>query len=166
MLAVPPKADTKSKLRNHTSTLIVGIGNDGRQDDGLGWAFLDALQSWGRFRGDLVYRYQLQVEDAELISQYQQVLFVDACHGTLKGGLEWMPCNPSQDFEFTTHVLPPTGVLYLCKELYGRQPEASMMKLQGSAWQLSVGLTDKGRQILNMALYQVLEELESVTQKA
>ena len=45
-------------------TIILGIGNNGRQDDGLGWAFLDFLEEQNTTI-DLEYRYQLQIEDAE-----------------------------------------------------------------------------------------------------
>jgi Ni,Fe-hydrogenase maturation factor len=58
-------------------TIILGIGNNGRQDDGLGWLFLDSLKDL-ESKLTLEYRYQLQIEDAELISNYKTVIFVDA----------------------------------------------------------------------------------------
>jgi Ni,Fe-hydrogenase maturation factor len=65
--------------------IVLGIGNTGRQDDGLGWLFLDRLKEAG-FEGAMEYRYQLQVEDAELISRYSQVIFVDASKTDLSNG--------------------------------------------------------------------------------
>ncbi len=59
-------------------TLFVGIGNIGRADDGLGWAFIDYLALKSTNSYNLEYRYQLQVEDAELISNYHTVIFVDS----------------------------------------------------------------------------------------
>jgi Ni,Fe-hydrogenase maturation factor len=59
-------------------TLLIGIGNSGRADDGLGWAFLDEVEKTLPKNYDLEYRYQLQVEDAELISHYNTVFFIDA----------------------------------------------------------------------------------------
>ena len=65
------------------SCLIYGIGNVGRQDDGLGWAFVDWLQAEGRCSNAEIQKgYQLLLEDAELISNKQRVLFVDATKDT------------------------------------------------------------------------------------
>ena len=46
-------------------TLLIGIGNSGRSDDALGWKFVDEFVEYGHLF-DLEYRYQLQIEDAEL----------------------------------------------------------------------------------------------------
>ena len=37
-------------------TVIFGIGNEGRSDDGLGWAFLDRLQTETKFDGQLEWK--------------------------------------------------------------------------------------------------------------
>ena len=48
--------------------LIYGIGNVARQDDGLGWAFIDWLEATGACsRATLMRGYQLQLEDADLL---------------------------------------------------------------------------------------------------
>ena len=64
---------------NGEATLLFAIGNDSRGDDGLGWAFAQLVEETNLFRGRLFYRYQLQVEDAELLTTCRQVIFVDAC---------------------------------------------------------------------------------------
>ena len=62
---------------NDTSCLIYGIGNVGRQDDGLGWAFIDWLEAVGLCpKADLMRHYQLHLEDADLISYKKKVLFI------------------------------------------------------------------------------------------
>src|SRR5215831_7789030 len=64
---------------NKPSSLIYGIGNVGRRDDGLGWAFIDRLEARRpRPRATLHRNYQLNLEDAHLISEFTRVLFVDA----------------------------------------------------------------------------------------
>jgi len=79
-------------------TVIFGIGNCGRGDDGLGWAFLDRIQQEPGFRGLIEYRYQLQPEDAALISRAERVLFVDSYRGDLRGGFQFKPCKASRTF--------------------------------------------------------------------
>ena len=55
-------------------TLLLAIGNCGREDDGLGWKFADYFQDMNIDTVAIEYRYQLQVEDAELISDYATVI--------------------------------------------------------------------------------------------
>ncbi|NBC07083.1 MAG: Ni/Fe hydrogenase, partial [Bacteroidetes bacterium] len=116
--------------------LLLAIGNDGRQDDGLGWAFGQAMEADEDFRGEVVYRYQLQVEDALLISEYPTVIFVDACREALPRGFELAPLRPAADFGVTTHQLSPATVLSLAGQLYGAAPQAYLLKISGVEWEL------------------------------
>ena len=133
-------------------TLLFGIGNSGRSDDGLGWAFLDQIEQETDFAGLLEYRYQLQVEDAALVRDAQRVIFIDSYKGELPGGFQWKPCEPSEDFQFTTHVLPPRGILYFCQDLYGRKPRADLLMIQGASWDLHLGLSPEAERHLDCAL--------------
>ena len=51
-------------MKKLDKTLIIGIGNNTRQDDGLGWCFLDKLTEEGFNEDNLLYKYQLMIEDA------------------------------------------------------------------------------------------------------
>jgi hydrogenase maturation protease len=133
-------------------TLLFGIGNSGRQDDGLGWAFLDRIQYEQGFDSPVEYRYQLQVEDAARIAQMNRVIFIDSCRGDLPGGFLWSACQPCENFEFTTHVLPPRGVMHYCKTLFGQSPRADILMIQGRSWDLEIGLSSQARQNLENAV--------------
>lgn len=132
--------------------LLLAIGNDGRQDDGLGWAFGQALEANKAFRGDIVYRYQLQIEDALLISDYPAVLFVDACREELPQGFELIPLQPLANFGVTTHQLAPATVLGLAKQLYEAMPQAYLLKIMGVKWELERGLSESGHKHLRKAI--------------
>jgi hydrogenase maturation protease len=132
--------------------LLFGIGNCGRSDDGLGWAFLDRIQQQAEFPGQVEYRYQLQVEDAAMVSRADRVIFVDSYQGALPGGFQWAPCNPSQDFEFTSHVLAPSAVMYLCQDLYGKIPPAELLLIQGDCWDLDTQMSAAAQHRLENAL--------------
>lgn len=140
------------KNLNRRNTLIIGIGNSGRKDDGLGWACIESIDALGFFKGKTILRYQLQVEDAELISHYKQVLFVDAHQGYLKNGFSLKRCHPFQDYSFSTHEVTPSAILFLCDELYGKQPCAYTLAIAGDEWGLDIGLSEIGRQNLAKAL--------------
>jgi len=132
--------------------LIIGIGNSSRGDDGLGWAFLDSISRMQPAPGQLEYRYQLVVEDAELLTRYPRVLFVDACENHLPDGFSLEPCRPDPVAEIYTHQQTPGAVLFLCQELYGHHPEAWCLRIQGYVWDFDTGLTGKGRENLGRAV--------------
>ncbi len=136
--------------KSDNKTIILGIGNNGRQDDGLGWSFLDFLDD-EHSNIDLEYRYQLQIEDAELISTYDTVIFVDATKEYTKDGFYLNPCHPSEKYSFSTHALKPETVLYLSNKLYDHNPRASIFGIQGYDWELKIGLSEKGSVNLNKA---------------
>ena len=140
------------KELNHPNTLLIGIGNSGRSDDGLGWAFVETIENKGGFLGKPLLRYQLQVEDAELLSEFEQVIFVDAFQGKMDDGFVFKRCLPAKDFSFTTHRLPPETVLYLCQELYGKKLNAFMLLINGEKWELDIGLSDFAGNNLEKAL--------------
>ena len=153
------RVDLFTKIHQEKS-LLIAIGNDARQDDGLGWAFADGLKETKAFPGQLFYCYQLQIEDAELISNYPLVVFVDATTEPLPMGYALEKVSPENDFTFTTHALTPMAVLFLCQDLFGQQPEAYVLKIRGSHWELETGLSKVGKEHLFKALEFFITQLE------
>jgi len=147
-----PQSSAPLSLDTGPETVLFGIGNSGRSDDGLGWAFLDRIQQETGFPGQVEYRYQLQVEDAAMCSRASNVIFVDSYQGDLPGGFQWKPCTASGDFEFTSHVLPPQAVLFLCQDLFGRTPRADLLLIQGTRWDLQTGLSPDAQARLDAAV--------------
>lgn len=140
-------------------TIIIGIGNSGRQDDGLGWLFLDHLQKEGFENTDLEYRYQLQIEDAELICNYDTVIFVDAVKKNIEKGYYFKPCKPSAKYSFSTHELTPETILYLASNLYQHDPESYILGIEGLQWELKTGLCNKAKINLQKAMRFFTENL-------
>ena len=131
--------------------LLIGIGNNGRADDGLGWKFADEYDEATFI--DVEHRYQLQVEDAELISQYNLVIFVDASHEQVfKKGYSFRRVRPSQKTTFTTHKLSAEAVLWLALDLYSANPQSYMLAINGKDWDLKQGLSEVATQNLKRAL--------------
>ena len=91
---------------NNSDSLIYGIGNIGRQDDGLGWAFIDWLESESLCpKAEKMRHYQLHLEDADLISYKKQVLFIDATKATDVASFQLEQVEPKMDFSFTSHAI-------------------------------------------------------------
>lgn len=163
----------RSRLKNHASRsltedsklatwpeglLVIGIGNCGRADDGLGWAFLEQLEAENG-EADIAYRYQLQIEDAELIADRSMVLFVDATEEVLPAGFEFRPCQPTPRFEYSSHALSPETITGLCRQLYNATPQAHVLAIQGLEWGLREGLSREGSKNLDRALQFFYEKM-------
>ena len=131
-------------------TLLVGIGNYGRADDALGWKFSDEFSSDERF--DVEYRYQLQIEDAQLVSQYDRLIFVDASHEKYANGFSFQRCMPVLNSSYTTHKIAPETILWLAQDLYLANPESYLMAITGNSWKLKIGLSKAASQNLNNAI--------------
>ena len=139
-------------MKKLDNILIIGIGNNTRQDDGLGWCFLDSLLKEGYNEENLLYKYQLMVEDSELIADYDTVFFVDACISELKNGFEIDPIYPAEQVAFSTHEVPPNQILNLCKTIYNKKPKAFMIKIQGYVWDIEIGLSAKATENLTKTI--------------
>lgn len=135
-----------------SKVLLFGIGNCGRADDGLGWAFLDRMESHLPDNYVYEYRYQLQIEDADLASQYDMIVFIDAHKDNLEDGFQWERCFPKATNSFTTHELDPATVLYLTESIYDKNPKAYILAITGEKYGLSIGLSIAAEQNLSMAM--------------
>lgn len=132
--------------------LVIAIGNCGRNDDGLGWKFAETASQTAGYLFDVEYRYQLQVEDAELVSKYNIVLFADASQAPLQNGFELNRCKKAMHYFYSSHLQTPETVLYLCETLYHKYPEASTIAIQGKNWGLGTTLSKEAEKNLNRAL--------------
>lgn len=121
--------------------LLIGIGNYSRADDSLGWKFADEFSALSDLF-DIEYRYQLQVEDAELIANYSKVIFVDASHESFSEGFKFYECESKPSSNFTSHSLTPEHVLWLCGSLFNYSPQCAVMAIEGTDWELRNGMSE------------------------
>lgn len=138
-------------------TLVFAIGNASRGDDGLGWAFAEALELAGIFPGEIAMRYQLQIEDAELCAQYDTVIFVDAWKSDESEVVAFVPCTPTSDVSFTTHALSPQAVLFLCHSIFDKYPESWLLLLRGTQWGLGEELSAIGKRALQEGISRFMD---------
>ncbi|TQR86653.1 hydrogenase maturation protease [Mycobacterium hodleri] len=134
------------------SCLIYGIGNVGRQDDGLGWAFVDWLEAKGCCRNaDVRRNYQLLLEDAELISRKRRVLFVDATKDSSVASFTVERAVPLMDFSFTSHAISIPALMATSQQCFDRLPTVHVLAIRGFEFGLAVGLTPAAQDNLNDA---------------
>jgi Ni,Fe-hydrogenase maturation factor len=150
-----------------TRTLIIGIGNPLRGDDGLGWRAVEMLRREASINEagpthatfDTMTCHQLTPELAEEVARATRVIFIDACVGhppgkirvnrltkvgaglvTAQGVHEGRPYISQADGALTHH-LDPAGLLKYSRELYGSWPEASTISMTGADFGYSESLS-------------------------
>ena len=121
------------------SCLIYGIGNVGRQDDGLGWAFIDWLEMNGH------------CPNAELISTKRRVLFVDATKDQAVPAFTLRRAAPRMDFTFTSHAISIPAIMATCQQCFQRLPEVHVLAIRGFEFELGIGLTEAAQHNLDDA---------------
>lgn len=118
-------------MKSDAETLVLGWGNPGRGDDGLGPEFVRAISALDLPGVVVDLDYQLQVEDAAQVAGYRRVLFVDAD----RGGAEPFWLGRLQPLEsglsFSTHSVSPGAVLALARDLFKAEPEAWILGIRG-----------------------------------
>jgi hydrogenase maturation protease len=127
--------------------LIYGYGNPGRKDDGIGIAMAGMMEEWIKEHKvsnvDVDTNYQLNIEDAEKISKYDIVVFIDATQEKNISNFILEDVKPEKDkIEFTMHAVSPAYILYLCKKLFDKNPDTKLLHIRGYRWEFKEGLSD------------------------
>jgi hydrogenase maturation protease len=134
--------------------LVLGYGNQGRGDDGLGPRLVETLEErgWlGAGRVDLEAAFQLAPEHAVDVARHDWVVFVDAA----EDGPEPFAIRPvtgSATATFTTHVMDPEAVMALAESGFGRRPGAWLLAVRGYRFWLSESLSPAAAQNLEAAI--------------
>jgi len=112
------------------SILLIGYGNPGRLDDGLGPRLAAVLEARGIPGLDVEADYQLTVEDAEAVSRHDVVVFADAA---VRGSEPFFfrRLAPVRGSGFSSHSVEPGEVLDLAATLFGAQPAAYVLGIRG-----------------------------------
>jgi len=141
--------------------LIYGYGNPGRQDDGLGIVLVEKLEKFAQSHSvdhiDFEYNYQLNIEDALTISEYDEVVFVDASVEDIDG-MNLAQVVPTEKTEFTMHAMLPGFIVHLCNSLYDKHPKVHILSVKGYEFELKEGLTKKAKSNLEKAFKLMTEK--------
>jgi hydrogenase maturation protease len=146
--------------------LVIGYGNPGRRDDGLGPAFAAALEA-RRIPGVAVDSdYQLTVEDAHAMAGVETVLFADAdASGPEPFAVRRVDPRPAN--AVGTHGVEPGEVLELARSLFGARCAAFVLGIRGYEFDLfTEGLSGRARANLAAALRDVEPALRNGTVEA
>lgn len=144
-------------------TLVYGYGNVGRKDDGLGVLAANAIEQWAEDERmnwlDVETNYQLNIEDAEIISNYDVVFFVDASLEEIEDVSISEVSPDNSKIEFSMHAISPAYVFKLCKDMFGKSPKTYLVHLKGYDWDFVEGLSEQGERTLTKGILAIQENL-------
>jgi hydrogenase maturation protease len=131
--------------------LVLGYGNPGREDDGLGPAAAEAVGRLGLTHVSVSDNYQLVIEDAVDVARADIVWFVDAAR-TGAEPYELRRISAASDIHFDSHSVKPEVVLALAGQFCGNAPEAYLLGIRGYGFEFREGLTGHARRNLEEAV--------------
>ncbi|MCD6476124.1 MAG: hypothetical protein J7K85_07700 [Anaerolineaceae bacterium] len=158
------------------NSLIIGIGNYDRQDDGVAWHILCGVaKALGRKipqdpyeeefeqtgeKPHLLFTLQIVPEMADLISNYDHVCFVDAHTGAIPTDLQAIEIKPSFQRSPLTHHMTPETVLSLTNTVSGLQPEGYLVSVRGYQFGFDQTLSPKTNELSISAIQEISNWLE------
>ena len=111
--------------------LLLGWGNPGREDDGLGPACIEAFARRDLPQVHCEQDYQLQIEHAADVARAELVIFVDAArYGPAPFFVERV--TPREQVAFTTHALDAESVLAVAADVFGARVPAWRIGIRGT----------------------------------
>ena len=154
-------------------TLVCGFGNLYRRDDGVGRAVVnkvrerlghaslhpldDGFNELGRSI-DTIALHQLVPEMAEIVADYELVIFVDAHVADLSQLLREERIVPAyRSTSFVSHQTHPAMVLELAEKMYGHAPQAVMLSLPGYDFDFGEGLSAETCSLVSSAANRIVE---------
>jgi hydrogenase maturation protease len=140
--------------------LLLGIGNPGRRDDGLGPALAERIERLNLPDVAVDADYQLTVDDAADAAKADVLIVADA-DATGAEPYSFKPIAATDHLEFSSHSVEPGGVLGLCETAFGHKPEAFILGIRGYEFDTMVeGLTDKAASNIEEAQQFLVRLLE------
>ena len=140
---------------------LIGYGNPGRGDDGLGPAFATRMAERGLSGVTVSTDYQLTVDHALRIAEAGRVVFVDALMRS-DAPFRFAAVRPAPTHDLSSHSLSPAAVLALAATLYDAHPEAYVLGISGVEFgEVKEGLSAKAERNLTLAEGAFLQWLEN-----
>ncbi len=134
------------------SVLVIGYGNPGRLDDGLGPALAEALERLNIPGVSVESNYHLALEDAAAVAAHRFVVFADA---SLAGREPFFftPVRSAGEPGFSSHTVEPEAVMAMARDLFGGDTKAYALGIRGYRFNaFGEALSEKAAENLAAAL--------------
>jgi len=136
-------------------TLIIGYGNRSRADDAVGWFVVEQLERLRLPGVELLTSHQLEVDHAELVSQFDTVIFVDAASPESPQQIARAVVRPKYQSHAVAHYLTPADVLALSEMVFGRAPLGILFSIRGLDFNFGTTLSPETEQAARDVVRQI-----------
>jgi hydrogenase maturation protease len=141
--------------------LVIGYGNDSRNDDGIGWHVVAELQRRQLPGVTCATAHQLEVDFAETVRDFDRVIFVDAAIPESPRPWWREEVVPGFRSHAVAHFLTPGDVLGLCQTLHGRAPRGVLFSIRGHDFNFGTNFSPATRQAADEVVQQIVTELQA-----
>ena len=144
-----------------TKYLLIGYGNPGRLDDGLGPALAEAIESLNLPGVTVDSDYQLTVEDAATVAEHDVAIFADA---SVDGEEPFFlkPIQPKATLSFSSHSVEPDALMALAIDLFQAKTKGYALGIRGYEFdKFDETLTPQGRKNLQEAIQFIIPILKN-----
>ncbi|MCL1927027.1 MAG: hydrogenase maturation protease [Syntrophorhabdaceae bacterium] len=136
--------------------LVIGYGNPGRSDDGLGPALAERLEALAIPGVTVEADYQLSIEHAAMVAEYDVVVFADA-DSSCPEPFYLKPVVAKHIVEFTSHSVPPEEILHIAHSCFNASPQGYVLGMRAQVLEpFSEGLSPAAQEVLEAALERLL----------
>lgn len=140
--------------------LIIGYGNPGRADDGLGVAFADEIEKLNLKNISVDRDYQLAIEHAYDVAESKLTVLFDA-HMSCTEPFEIRRICSSASFSFSTHSVSPENLLCLAEEIAKAPKTVFAIGIKGYDFNsFKEGLSEKAKINLRKTLEYMIRILK------
>ncbi|MEO0703455.1 MAG: hydrogenase maturation protease [Pseudomonadota bacterium] len=116
-------------------TLIIGYGNPGRGDDGLGPELARRLQAQALPGVTVISDFQLKVEHSVDVAGADRTVFLDAAIDT-PAPFEFHEIAAAAHIDISSHRVRPETVVALAKQHFGTVGPVYVMAIRGVAFEV------------------------------
>ena len=141
--------------------LLIGYGNPGRLDDGLGPALAEAIESLDLPGVTVDSDYQLTVEDAAVVAEHDIVIFADA---SVDGDEPFFfkPIQPKATLSFSSHSVEPDALMALAINLFQAKTKGYALGIRGYEFdEFKESLTPQAKENLQKAIQFIMPVLKN-----
>lgn len=132
--------------------LLLCYGNTARQDDGLGPLLAEAAAARDLPGLTVESDYQLNIEYAATVAQYDAVVFADAAVDGPEP-FSFTVLEPKAEGSISTHSVSPAGIMHLAQLHFQAQTAGYVLAVRGYEFAMfTETLTDKARSNLDAAV--------------
>ncbi len=140
--------------------LLIGYGNPGRLDDGLGPALAEAIENLDLPGVTVDIDYQVTVEDAALVAEHETVIFADASIDS-EEPFDFKPITPKSTLSFSSHSVEPDALMALAIDLFGATSKGYALGIRGYEFdEFDERLTPQAKENLQKAIQFIIPVLK------